>query len=49
MLEGPDPEIDANGADVTLGICVVGDAEEEAGLANSRVTNDNDLERFLLP
>lgn len=43
QLDGPDLEINSNGADVGFGVGVVREPEEETRLADTRVTNEEEL------
>mmetsp|Transcript_36305 Transcript_36305/g.85696 ORF Transcript_36305/g.85696 Transcript_36305/m.85696 type:complete len:230 (+) Transcript_36305:105-794(+) len=44
QLDGADFKVDANGADVALGVRVVGEAQQQAGLAHTRVADQHKLE-----
>ena len=47
QLDGADLEVDPDGGDVGLGVGVVGEAEQEAGLAHARVTDQEELEQVV--
>ncbi len=47
QLDGADLEVDADGGDVGLGVGVVGEAEEEAGLAHAGVADQEELEQIV--
>lgn len=42
-VNGTDLEVDTNGRDVALGVGVVGESEEQTGLADTRVTDEEKL------
>ena len=46
-LNGADFEVDTDGADVTLGICVIGKSQQKATLAHARVANKKKLEKIV--
>ena len=41
-------EVDTDGRDVGLGICVVGESQEQAGLSNTGVTDEEKLEEVVV-
>lgn len=47
QLDGADLEIDPNGGNVRLGVCVVGETEQETGLAHAGVSNQEQLEQVV--
>lgn len=42
-VDGTDLEVDTDGRDVALGVGVVGESQEETRLANTRVTDQEEL------
>jgi hypothetical protein len=47
-LDGADLKVNTNGGNVALGVRVVSKADEEAGLADARVANDDELEQVVV-
>lgn len=45
-VNGTDLEVDTDSRDVALGVGVVGESKEQAGLADTRVTDEEELERM---
>ena len=41
-------EVDTDGRDVGLGVCVVGESQEQAGLSNTGVTDEEELEEVVV-
>lgn len=41
-------EVDTDCRDVALCVCVVGETEEQAGLSNTRVTDEEELEEVVV-
>ena len=47
-LDGPDLEVDADCGDVALGVGVVGESKQQAGLSDTRVTDEEELEQVVV-
>ena len=47
QLDGADLEIDPDGGNVRLGVCVVGETEQEAGFAHAGVSDQEQLEQVV--
>jgi hypothetical protein len=41
-------EVNTDSRDVALGVCVVGETEEQAGLSDTRVTDEEELEEVVV-
>jgi hypothetical protein len=41
-------EVDTNGRDVGLGVCVIGESQQQARLSNTRVTDKQKLEEVVV-
>jgi hypothetical protein len=41
-------EVDTDSRNVALGVCVVGETEEQAGLSDTRVTDEEELEEVVV-
>jgi hypothetical protein len=46
--DGQTHKIHADGGDVALRICVIGKAEQQAGLADTRVADEEQLEEIVV-
>ena len=47
-LNGADLEVDTDGGDVALSVGVVSEADEQAGLADAGVADDDELEQVVV-
>jgi hypothetical protein len=47
-MYGQTHEVDADSRDVALSVCVVGETEEQAGLSDTRVTDEQKLEEVVV-
>lgn len=47
-LNGTNLEVDADRGDVRLGVCVVGESEQQAGLSYTGVSNEEELEEVVV-
>lgn len=47
-LDRSDLEVDADGGDVALGVGVVGESQEQAGLSDAGVTDEEELEEVVV-
>ena len=45
---GSTHKVDTDGRDVALGVCVVGETEEQARLSDTRVTDEEELEEVVV-
>jgi hypothetical protein len=41
-------KVDADGGDVALRVCVVGETQQQAGLADTRVADEEELEEVVV-
>ena len=41
-------EVDTNGRDVGLGVCVIGKSQQQARLSDARVSNKQELEEVIV-
>lgn len=48
QVRGTTHKVDTDGRDVALGVCVVGETEEQARLSDTRVTDEEELEEVVV-
>jgi len=48
-LDCPDLEVDSDRRDVALGICIIREPQEQAGLSYSRVADKKEFEQIIVP
>ena len=47
QLDRPDFKVHSNGGNVGLGVCVIGKTQQQAGLSDTRVTNEKKFEKVV--
>jgi hypothetical protein len=47
-LDGADFEVNTDGGDIGLGVCIIGKSQEQAGLSDTRVSDKEQLEEVII-